>query len=60
MAAEGLDIQFGSVVQRIEWGDGDKARIVYADGDGHLADAVIVTVSVGVLKVRPVWFCVHQ
>lgn len=52
MAAESLDIRFGSVVQRVEWEGSDQIRIVCEDGHSHLADAVIVTVSLGVLKVR--------
>jgi hypothetical protein len=54
MAAEGLDIRFGSVVERIEWGSGAQACITCRDGTSHLADAVIITVSLGVLKVRHV------
>lgn len=52
MAAEGLDIQLDSTVQKIEWGDGAEARIVCENGQSHTADAVILTVSLGVLKVR--------
>ena len=52
MADEGLDIHFGSVVERIELGDGAQARITCKDGTTHVADAVIITVSLGVLKVR--------
>ena len=53
MADEGLDIHFGSMVERIELGDGAQARITCRDGTTYLADAVIITVSLGVLKVRP-------
>lgn len=50
--AEGLDIRFGSVAQKIEWdGAGKGARVTCENGDTFEADTVIVTVSLGVLKV---------
>ena len=52
MADEGLDIQFDTVVERIELCDSARARIMCRDGTTYVADAVIITVSLGVLKVR--------
>ena len=49
--AEGLPIQHGVTVTRIDWGD-NGVQLQCADGQIIAADAVIVTVSLGVLKVR--------
>jgi glycine/D-amino acid oxidase-like deaminating enzyme len=48
--AEGLEVRFGHEVDRIEWGRG--GVIVSCSGGQVIeADAAIVTVSLGVLKV---------
>jgi glycine/D-amino acid oxidase-like deaminating enzyme len=49
--AEGLDISFGCVATKVTWGD-DGVSVSCEDGRSFSADAVIVTVSLGVLKVR--------
>ncbi len=49
--AEGLDIRFGQRVQRVAY-DGAGVRVTTEDGGELAADAVIVTVSLGVLKAR--------
>ena len=51
--AEGLDIRFGHRLERICY-DAAGVRLVCTDGSELSADAVIVTVSLGVLKVRAV------
>ena len=48
--AEGLDITFGCVVTRVAWGD-DDVTVTCEDGRTFAADALILTVSLGVLKV---------
>lgn len=50
--AEGLPIRHGVVVDRIQWG-GDGVTLHCQGGEQIKADAVIVTVSLGVLKVIP-------
>lgn len=50
--AQGLDIRFGRVVQTIQWGGETGARVTCENGDVFEGDAVIVSVSLGVLKVR--------
>ena len=50
--AEGLDIRYQHVVERIEWGGGG-ATVHCSGGRSFECDAVICTVSLGVLKVRP-------
>ena len=50
VVAEGLDIRYDSVVTAIQW-EGGGATVCTADGHRFSADAVIVTVSLGVLKV---------
>jgi protoporphyrinogen oxidase len=47
--AEGLDVRFGQRVQRVAY-DGAGVRVTTEDGSELAADAVIVTVSLGVLK----------
>ncbi|KAK9810120.1 hypothetical protein WJX72_005080 [[Myrmecia] bisecta] len=47
--AEGLDIRLGHAVQRISWG-AEGVTVTCANGVVLEADAVIVTVSLGVLK----------
>ena len=49
--AEGLDIRYGARVTKVCWGDGG-ATVSCSDGRRFTADAVIVTVSLGVLKAR--------
>ena len=49
--AEGLPIQHGVTVTHIDWGD-TGVQLHCADGQIIGADAVIVTVSLGVLKVN--------
>lgn len=49
--AEGLPIQHGVTVSNVAWGK-DGVRLQCADGQSIEADAVIVTVSLGVLKVH--------
>lgn len=49
--AEGLPIQHGVVVDRIDWG-GEGVTVHCQGGEQVQADAVIVTVSLGVLKVQ--------
>ena len=48
--AEGLPIRHGVVVDQIQWG-GDGVTLHCQGGEQIKADAVIVTVSLGVLKV---------
>lgn len=50
--AEGLDVRFHHVVERIDWGE-DGATIHCSGGASFSCDAVVCTVSLGVLKVRP-------
>ena len=49
--AEGLDIRYHRVVVRIDWGESG-ATVHCSDGMSLKCDAVICTVSLGVLKVR--------
>ena len=49
--AEGLDIRFEQRAQRVHY-DASGVRVVCEDGAELRADAVVVTVSLGVLKVR--------
>ena len=49
--AEGLSIKHGSVVERVDWGS-EVVTIHCLGGQQLQADAVIVTVSLGVLKVQ--------
>lgn len=49
--SEGLDIRFGHAVDHIEWGQSG-ATVKCKGGSLHHADAVIITVSLGVLKVK--------
>jgi hypothetical protein len=62
--AEGLDIRFGHVVDRVDWGQ-HGVHIKCEGGAVFQADAVIITVSLGVLKVTSVplsaclpWRCI--
>lgn len=48
--AEGLDIAFGCVVRRVAWSDAG-VTVTCEDGRIFAAAALIVTVSLGVLKV---------
>lgn len=48
--AEGLDIRFGQRVERVHY-DASGVRVVCEGGAELRADAVVVTVSLGVLKV---------
>ena len=50
VVAEGLNIRYNSIVTAIQW-EGSGATVCTADGHHFSADAVIVTVSLGVLKV---------
>ena len=49
--AEGLDIRYGARATKVCWGDGG-ATVSCSDGRRFTADAVIMTVSLGVLKAR--------
>ena len=48
--AEGLDISFGCVATRVACGD-DCVTVTCEDGRTFAADALVLTVSLGVLKV---------
>jgi monoamine oxidase len=48
--AAGLDVRFGALVTRVEW-CADGVTVACADGQTFHADAAVVTVSFGVLKV---------
>ena len=48
--AEGLDIRYQHVVERIDWG-ATGATVHCSSGESFDCDAVICTVSLGVLKV---------
>lgn len=48
--AEDLDVRFQHVVERIEWGE-NGASVHCSSGATFKCDAVICTVSLGVLKV---------
>ena len=48
--AEDLDVRFQHVAERIEWGE-DGASVHCSSGAAFKCDAVICTVSLGVLKV---------
>ncbi len=47
--AEGLDIRYGAVVTSVAWGP-HGVSVTCSDGSVHSADAVIMTVSLAVLK----------
>ena len=49
--AEGLDICYQHTVERINWGK-DGATVHCSGGKAFACDAVICTVSLGILKVR--------
>ena len=49
--AQGLDVRLGNTVTRVEW-DAEGAQVHCANGSCWEADAVVMTVSLGVLKVR--------
>ena len=51
MGTELADVQLGSVVCKIKW-NFDGAEVTCSNGHVIKADAVIVTMSLGVLKVR--------
>eukprot|EP00208_Stichococcus_sp_RCC1054_P004285 CAMPEP_0206141490 /NCGR_PEP_ID=MMETSP1473-20131121/13113_1 /ASSEMBLY_ACC=CAM_ASM_001109 /TAXON_ID=1461547 /ORGANISM="Stichococcus sp, Strain RCC1054" /LENGTH=529 /DNA_ID=CAMNT_0053536087 /DNA_START=104 /DNA_END=1693 /DNA_ORIENTATION=- len=51
LAAGISDIRYGHIVHNINWGEG-AAQISCTNGSGFSADAVIVTVSLGVLKAQ--------
>ena len=51
MMAEGLDIRYQHVVERIDWG-ATGATVHCSSGESFDCDALICTVSLGVLKVR--------
>lgn len=48
--ASGLDVRYGAVVEKVQWG-ASGVTVTCADGRSFQADAAIVTVSLGVLKV---------
>lgn len=50
MAEDLHDVKLNCPVQEIDW-EGDSVRLCCANGDIHSADAVVLTVSLGVLKV---------
>lgn len=49
--AEGLDVRLGTVMTEISWAS-DGVTVACANGQSFQADAVVMTVSLGVLKVR--------
>ena len=53
--AAGADIRFGAVVEKIQWG-ASGVDVRCADGRSFQADAAVVTVSLGVLKVAYILF----
>lgn len=55
--AEGLDVRYGQEVQRLAWGPGGVA-VSCSSGAAFEGSAAIVTVSLGVLKVREIGFLV--
>ncbi len=57
--AEGLDIRFNHVVERIDWGESG-ALILCSNGATFECDAVICTVSLGVLKVNVTMFSLNS
>lgn len=58
LAAGISDIRYGHIVHNINWGEG-AAQISCTNGSGFSADAVIVTVSLGVLKVSAIFVFKH-
>lgn len=52
--ASGIDVRFGSVVQRIEWAE--DGAVIDTDTESMEADAVIVTLPLGVLQAGDVEF----
>ena len=58
MMAEGLDIRYQHTVERIDWREGG-ATVHCSSGETFKCDAVICTVSLGVLKVRVNQQCTH-
>lgn len=58
--AEGLDVRFGHKVEQIRWG-ADGVTVACSNGVELQADAVIVTFSLGILKVRfHAFFCCNS
>ncbi len=53
--AKGLDIQFGCLVNRVEWSAAG-VKIICEDGQTFNCDAAVVTVSLGVLKVSSIGY----
>lgn len=53
--AAGADIRYGAVVEKIQWG-ASGVELRCADGRSFQADAAVVTVSLGVLKVAFILF----
>ena len=51
MLAHGLDVRYNQRVDHIAWGGTTGVVVTCADGAALHADAVIVSVSLGVLKV---------
>ena len=54
--AEGADIRYGHMVSSIQWG-ADGVCVACSNGHAFHADAVIVTVSLGVLKASLMLVC---
>lgn len=52
IVAEGADIRYGHVVSSVRWGS-EGVHLTCSNGQSFHADAVIVTVSLGVLKASP-------
>ena len=57
--AEGLDITFGCIATKVAWGD-HGVSVSCEDGRTFAADTLIVTVSLGVLKVMFVPWANHK
>lgn len=57
--AEGLDIRFNHIVERIDWGESG-ATVHCSSGATFSCDAVICTVSLGVLKVSTAMFSLNS
>lgn len=53
--ARGLDVRPGQVVRAVRWG-GAQVRVELADGSALVADQVVVTVPLGVLKAGTIAF----
>ena len=55
--AEGLPIRYGTIVEQVHWGS-TGVTVQCQGGEEFHADAVIMTVSLGVLKVPASLICI--